>query len=46
MKARAFWKIVTVDDTNLLDRLVSLLNDEGFRCCVIGGQGVNAYVEP
>lgn len=46
MKARAFWKAVTVDDANLLDRLVSLLNDEAIAYCVIGGQAVNAYVEP
>lgn len=46
MKARAFWKTVTVDDANLLDRLISLLKDEGVQYCVIGGQAVNAYVEP
>jgi hypothetical protein len=46
MKARTFWKTVTVDEANLLDQLVSLLDDKGVRYCVIGGQGVNAYVEP
>jgi hypothetical protein len=46
MKAYAFWKTVTVDDANLLDQLVSLLTRESVRYCVIGGQAVNAYVEP
>lgn len=46
MKAYAFWKTVTVDEANLLDQLISLLNEEGVRYCVIGGQAVNAYVEP
>jgi len=46
MKALAFWKTVTVDEAGLLERLVSLLDDERVRYCVVGGQGVNAYVEP
>jgi hypothetical protein len=46
MKALGFWKTVTVDETNLLEQLVLLLNNERVRYCVIGGQGVNAYVEP
>jgi hypothetical protein len=46
MKALAFWKRVTLDEVNLLDRLVSLLDQERIRYCVIGGQAVNAYVEP
>lgn len=46
MKAPALWKTVTVDESNLLDQLVTLLNDERVRYCVIGGQAVNAYVEP
>jgi hypothetical protein len=46
MKAFAFWKRVTVDEANLLDRLVSLLREEAVSYCVIGGQAVNAYVEP
>lgn len=46
MKALAFWKRVTVDDTNLLDQLLVLLADSGVDYCVIGGQAVNAYVEP
>lgn len=46
MKTYAFWKTVTVDEANLLDQLISLLDQEGVRYCVIGGQAVNAYVEP
>jgi hypothetical protein len=46
MDARAFWKTVTVDRSDLLDRLLTLLRRHGIRFCVIGGQAVNAYVEP
>ena len=46
MKAQAFWKAVTVDGADLLGRFVSLLEQEGVRYCVIGGQAVNAYAEP
>jgi hypothetical protein len=46
MHRRAFWKIVTVDTSDLLDRLLTLLRDRHVRYCVIGGQGVNAYAEP
>lgn len=46
MLAREFWKAVTVDRTDFLDRLIALLNDHGIRYCVVGGQAVNAYVEP
>jgi hypothetical protein len=46
MRASAFWKAVTVDRSNFLENLVGLLESNGIRYCVIGGQGVNAYVEP
>lgn len=46
MKAAAFWKAVTVDEANLLEDFVRLLDTHGVRYCVIGGQAVNAYVEP
>ncbi len=46
MRAIAFWKTVTVDRTDFLDRLLALLTDHGIRFCVVGGQAVNAYVEP
>ncbi len=46
MRALEFWKTITVDKTNLLERLIALLTDHGIRYCVIGGQAVNAYAEP
>jgi hypothetical protein len=46
MQALAYWKAVTADRSEFLDRLVALLADSGVRYCVIGGQAVNAYVEP
>lgn len=35
-----------MDQSNLLERLISVLNEHGIRYCVIGGQAVNAYAEP
>jgi nucleotidyltransferase AbiEii toxin of type IV toxin-antitoxin system len=35
-----------MDQSNLLENLTSLLHEQGIRFCVIGGQAVNAYVEP
>ncbi len=46
MQALAFWKTVTVDKTNLLERLIAILTENRIRYCVIGGQAVNAYAEP
>jgi hypothetical protein len=46
MRATAFWKTVTMDQVNFLEELLRLLNENHIRYCVIGGQGVNAYVEP
>lgn len=46
MQALAFWKAVTMDQGNFLEALISLLEQRGVRYCVIGGQAVNAYVEP
>jgi hypothetical protein len=46
MQALTFWKTITMDYSNLLENLISLLNEQGIRFCVIGGQAVNAYVEP
>jgi hypothetical protein len=46
MQALAYWKAVTADRSEFLERLVALLAESGIRYCVIGGQGVNAYVEP
>jgi hypothetical protein len=46
MQARAFWKAVTVDRSGLLDRFLALLEDRRVAWCVVGGQAVNAYVDP
>jgi Nucleotidyl transferase AbiEii toxin, Type IV TA system len=46
MQALAYWKTVTTDHAGFLDSVVSLLSSAGVRYCVIGGQAVNAYVEP
>ena len=46
MKALAFWKAVSVDRDNLLERIIDFLSEHQIRYCVIGGQAVNAYAEP
>jgi hypothetical protein len=46
MRARAFWKAVTADRADLLDRCLSFLQERGIRFCLIGGQAVNAYATP
>ena len=46
MRAHAFWKATVNDKADFLDRLIALLSEHGIRYCVVGGQGVNAYVEP
>jgi hypothetical protein len=46
MRGHTFWKIVVADGADLLDRLLGLLSDLGIRYCLVGGQAVNAYVEP
>jgi len=46
MEAAAFWKAVVMDRANLLEELTRLLATHAVRYCVIGGQAVNAYVEP
>jgi hypothetical protein len=46
MRAATFLRVVTVDDVNLLERLLTLLRENAVRFCVIDGQAVNAYVEP
>ena len=35
-----------MDKADFLEELLALLLDRGIHFCVIGGQGVNAYVEP
>lgn len=46
MLATEFWKAVTMDRSQFLDRLIALLDGEGIRYCIVGGQAVNAYTEP
>ncbi len=46
MQAQTFWKVITMDQENFLDRLITLLEEQAIRYCVIDGQAVNAYVEP
>lgn len=46
MLAQTFWKLVVADRTDFLDRLLDGLAARGIRFCVLGGQGVNAYVDP
>lgn len=46
MQALAFWKAVTVDQADFLGALVGLLAEHSVKYCVVGGQAVNAYVEP
>jgi len=46
VQALAYWKAVTQDRGGFLDRLLTVLAEAGIQYCVIGGQGVNAYVEP
>jgi hypothetical protein len=46
MQALTFWKEITMDKSNFLEQFIALLEENGIRYCVIGGQGVNAYVEP
>jgi hypothetical protein len=46
MQVLDFWKTITVDQSNALERFLALLTDHEFQYCVIGGQAVNAYVDP
>jgi hypothetical protein len=46
MRVTAFRKAVTVDRSNLLERFVEALRAHDVAFCLIGGQALNAYVEP
>jgi hypothetical protein len=46
MQALAFWRTVTADHAGFLDRFLAVLNESGAAYCIVGGQAVNAYVEP
>jgi len=40
------WKRAVSDQTELIERIFSLLDDNRISYCLIGGVGVNAYVDP
>jgi len=46
MQALAFWKAVASDRSNLLEQFLALLETHRVPFCLIGGQAVNAYVDP
>jgi hypothetical protein len=46
MQALDFWKVTIMDKANHLESFLDLLEKEQVQFCVIGGQGVNAYVDP
>lgn len=46
MRAASFWRTVTADSSDFLSAIVELLTQAEADYCVIGGQAVNAYVEP
>ena len=46
VQALEFWKAVTMDSGNAIEQFLALLDAAGVRYCAIGGQAVNAYVEP
>ena len=46
MRALEFRKVVTVDRSGFLERILGLLGEHGIRYCVVGGQAVNADAEP
>ena len=46
MKALEFWKAVTLDEGDLVERVIDLFKEHGISFCVISGHGVNAYTEP
>jgi nucleotidyltransferase AbiEii toxin of type IV toxin-antitoxin system len=46
VQALEYWKTVTADRAGFIERLLHVLREGGVRYCVIGGQAVNAYVEP
>jgi hypothetical protein len=46
MRAAEFYRAVTMDASDLYGRLLDTLERERIAYCLVGGQGVNAYVEP
>lgn len=46
MQALTFWKTIIMDQSNFLEQFIAALEGNQIRYCVIGGQGINAYVDP
>jgi len=46
VRARTFWKTVVADRPDFLEEVIGLLESHAVSYCVVGGQGVNAYVDP
>jgi len=46
MRGSTFRRLVTKDEADFLENLLGFLEDRRIPYCVIGGQAVNAYVEP
>ena len=42
MQALDYWKTVTADRVDFLDRVIDTLSTSGVKYCVVGGQAVNA----
>ena len=46
MRGSTFRRLVTMDETDLLGNILGFLESRKVPYCVIGGQAVNAYIEP
>ena len=46
MHELTFWKTIIMDQAGFLEQIIALLGEHQIAYCVIGGQGVNAYVDP
>ena len=46
MRVAAFRRLVTMDESGLLESLLAFLENRKVPFCIIGGQAVNAYAEP
>jgi Nucleotidyl transferase AbiEii toxin, Type IV TA system len=46
MLAAEFWRTIVSDESGALAKLLGWLEKAQIKFCVIGGQGINAYVEP
>ena len=46
MRALEYWRVVTLDEGALVEHVIALFREHDISFCVIGGHGVNAYVDP